>query len=469
MEISQHLAFKQTQKLSLTPEIKHSMELLQLPILDLYSEIQNELLDNPFLETITENDKNNTNELNYIEKQRPNDTNRTGDDSYTNFYDIDTRSSYKKNEDASNKYNQFIESKISNETFSESLLNQLKLTDINLKEYKIAELLISLMDDRGFITETVDNIALDFNIKQSQIKKILFHIYRLEPIGLGTIDVYERLYIQSRILRPDYVDAHKVIKFHLKELERFEYKKIAKALRITESDVKQIAEFIKTLEPYPALNRSGKEANTYIVPDAYIREVDGNIEVIVNKEIIPELKINDMYKDMLRKTNSKDKEYITNKVESAKKFTRSIEYRNQTLEKVIRSIVDFQNDFFRSGIDYIKPLTLREIAEKLSLHESTISRATDNKYIQTGRGLFKLKWFFSSSVNSSSGSKVSSNRVQEIIKEIIHTEDKHNPLSDQEIGDLLISKEIEISRRTITKYRKQLKILPSNRRKKTDH
>ena len=307
---------------------------------------------------------------------------------------------------------------------------------------------------------------INVNLNLKLLKKVIQSIHQLDPIGIGAVNIQQTLMIQAKILKPDDENLYILLKDHFKDLEKLDYKKISKAMKISEEKVEQIAKSIKKLEPYPATLYISKKTD-YIVPDVVVKETDGEFTIHINDEWIPKISINKEYKNVLVKScSAADKEFITTRVNSAQWLIRSINQRRQTLYRVMNSIIDFQIDFFKNGINDLKPLTLKDIADKLSMHESTISRITTNKYVQTSWGILELKWFFSSGLKSSEGGKESSKKIHDMIRTLVKEESEDNPLSDQDIVDIMGKRGIEIARRTVAKYRKILKILPSNRRKR---
>ncbi|WP_411822719.1 RNA polymerase factor sigma-54 [Leptospira sp. 'Mane'] len=467
MKLGNSLSQRQTQRLVMTHDLRQSIELLSLSTLELSDKIQNELMENPMLDEIGLDEKPKMPELfSYEEVKRIEKLNheKSTDVNWQETYSIEGPRTY--NQEASDRNQKYIESTTRVESLEEHLLGQLRLMRLTNSEFEMGEVLISMIDEKGFLDHDLNEIAKEMNYSEVKLRKVLKLINELDPIGIGARDIQETLLIQARILFPDNILLHKLIDEFLNDLEKIDYKKIAKNLRITEDEVSQLARFIKKLEPYPATLYQGKKTD-YVVPDVVVKEIGGEFNIFINDEWLPKLAIQDEYKELLNtKLPAADKEYFQTKFSSAQWLIRSIQQRRQTLQRVVSSIIDFQVDFFRGGITNIKPLTLKEIAEKLGLHESTISRITTNKYIQTTWGIFELKWFFSSGVKSMEGGKESSKKIHEIIRNLVKAEDDTNPLSDQDIVEIMEKKGIEIARRTVAKYRKVLKILPSNQRKR---
>lgn len=467
MKLIQNLNLRQTQKLVMTQELKNSIELLTLSTVDLAARIQQELIENPLLEEVTNPEKSEL-DFSFDRKQKEiqeffSKTDNQYLDTYSFEFDRKNRSL---DNEAANRFQKLIESKSKSQSLSEYLLEQLRLFYLTREEFKTAEILISMIDKNGFIPKKTEEIANELKKNVHHIKKVLKYIHQLDPIGIGARDFKHSLFIQSKILYPEDHQLHKLIKFHLKDLEKLDYKKISKQINLEENEIIQLSRKITTLQPFPAASFS-VEKPQYIIPDAIIIQIEGEFIVVLNDEWVPKISINKDYKNLLFKSKSADeKNYFDSKINSAKWLIRSINQRRYTLLKVLNCIVESQIDFFRLGVNYLKPLTLRDIAEKLDIHESTISRITSNKYVQTNWGVLELKWFFSSGLRTQDGERESSKKIQEILKNFIKTEDPEDPLSDQEIVELMQKQGIEIARRTIAKYRKILKILPANLRKR---
>ncbi|MCE9500772.1 MAG: RNA polymerase factor sigma-54 [Leptospira sp.] len=467
MAIGHQLVQKQTQRLIMTHDLRQSIELLPLSTLELSDKIQAELIENPLLEEVAGTEKAKTPELYSIGETR-----KIEKDNHLKSQDISWQDSYTidgpryLNSEASDKNQKMIEASPIRETLSEHLLWQLKLLDLSDDEVYIGEIMISMINEKGFITTSPEELCKEMNLNLRKAKKVLDQIQLLDPIGIGAKDIQETLLIQSKVLRPDDHNLYNLIENHFLDLERLDYKKISKSMKLSEENVEDLAKIIKKLEPYPATLYASKKTD-YIVPDVIIANTDGEFSVQINDEWLPKLTVNTKYKEaMLGKASPEEKEYISTKMNSAQWLIKSINQRRQTLYRVVSTIIDFQIEFFRNGINFVRPLTLKDVAEKLSMHESTISRITTSKYVQTSWGVFELKWFFSSGVKSTEGGKESSKKIHDIIKNLVKDEPEDNPLSDQDIVEIMNKKGIEIARRTVAKYRKVLKILPSSRRKK---
>ncbi|RHX90440.1 RNA polymerase factor sigma-54 [Leptospira stimsonii] len=466
MNLSHSLVQKQTQKLVMTQDLRQSIELLPLSTLELSDRISSELVENPMLEEEYASERNRTPDLysrDDLKRKEKNDFLKNSDITWQDNFSIDRAGSG--GTDASDRNQKYIESSPEKSSLSEHLLWQLRLSNLKSDEISIGEILISMLDDHGFISVPIKDLCAEMKLNEKKVRKILGQIHRLDPIGIGAKDVQETLLIQAKILKPDDTKLHTLIADHIKDLEKLDYKTISKKMELSLEAVESLASEIKKLEPYPATLYTANKPD-YVIPDVVVREVDGEFDIYINDEWIPRLKINKEYKNILKNAKDSDKEYITTKLGSAEWLIRSVNQRRQTLFKVTSAIIEMQTEFFRKGIQFIKPLTLKDIAERLDMHESTVSRITSNKYVQTSRGILELKWFFSSGVRSSEGGIESSKKIHDLIRNLVKEEQPENPLSDQEIVEAIQKQGIEIARRTVAKYRKILKILPSSQRKK---
>lgn len=467
MNLGAQLVLKQSQRLVMTQDLRQSIELLALSTVELSDRIQSELLENPLLEDSNGEEKAKTPELyssNEVRSIEKSNYLKNTEMNWGDSYSIENPRSL--GTEASDRNQKYIESSTVPESLSEHILAQLRLIDLTEEEYYLGEILVSVLDDKGFLTIPVSELASEMKLSESKLEKIRTQLYNLDPIGIGAYSIAETLYIQSKILFPENTNLHNLIFNHLSDLEKFDYKKISKAMNLTEDEIAEIARTIKKLEPYPATVFQWKKSD-YIVPDVIVENQGEEFSVFINDEWLPKLEIIKDYKSFLTdKSSSKDKEFVTNKLYSANWLIRSVNQRRITLHKTVSAIIDSQKGFFLHGVSHTVPLTLKDITEKVNLSESTISRITTNKYIQTKWGIFELKWFFSSGVKSLEGGMASSKKIQDRILEMVKNEEEGNPLSDQDIVVAFSKEGIEIARRTIAKYRKILKILPSNQRKR---
>ena len=448
---------KQEQKLRLTPQLFQAIKLMSLPIQDLRLKIQEELEKNPALEI--EEDKS-TVSLEEMEKKEVDEYgvfDETSDPGYTRG----------QSEEASDRKRQFIEGALSRpESLQDHLLWQLRVQPISKRKFRIGELLIRNLDQNGFHIEPPE-ILVSENEK-ALLPQVIEMIQSFEPVGVCTKDYRESLLVQIRNHPDPHPMSHELVRHHLELIEKGKLREIARKLKIEEEEIEQAVQFIKTLDPIPARTFS-TETPKYVIPDIMVKFKDGNFVLILNDEEIPVLGINPFFKDLVGdKTHKNEKDlnqFLNTNINEARWFIRSIDQRNSTLLKACKVIVEFQRSFFRKGPKYLVPLTLKDIAKEINVHEATVSRITTSKYIQTEWGIFILKYFFSNSISGpgSTGSRYSKQGVKEIIREIIGLEG-NSQLTDKEITEILSNRGIKMARRTVSKYRKELHIDSSFKR-----
>lgn len=449
----------QQQKLRMNPQLYQSIQLMAMPIQDLRFRIQQEIEQNPALEVVeeestvsleeVEDSTTSEEELAYFED--------SSDLGYTGSYD----------EQGADSKQQFMEGALSRpESLQEHLLWQLRLQPISEDEFEIGEMLIHNLDENGFHIE--DPYALVPVGRYGLLDHMCAVIRTFEPVGTCVSDYRESLLVQARQREDMPPGADVLIEQYFDLLEREKYGEIARKMQISEDDVHEALRFIRTLTPFPGRKYS-TESSRYVIPDLLVTTREGQFVIVLNDEEIPVLGINSLFDDMSnRKSEQRDVDrFVRQAVKDARWFIHSIQQRNQTLLKVARAIVEFQRDFFLRGPKYLVPLTLKDIAQTVDVHEATVSRITTSKYVQTEWGIFELKYFFSNSISGagSKGSRYSKAAVKERIREILEEDtesEKH--LSDQRIAELLAQRGINIARRTVAKYRKELDISSSYNR-----
>lgn len=466
MDIKPELQIKQTQKLIMTPQLQQAIKMLQLSNLDLNQCIEEELVENPALEK-AEREDYSLDEINEeVIRQK---VDKVQDEKVKEDFDeesIIADSAYPYSGSGEDKKREFIEGTVSrDETLKEYLLRQVQLLDIEESDFELTELLISYIDENGYLSVHPEDISGEFDIPVEKLEKVLAIIQSLDPPGIGARNIQECLIIQLKI-KGEYPIAERIIKDCLNELRLKKYNEIMKKCRITKSKFDLNLSVISHLEPYPGRQYYSGDIR-YIIPDVIVEEREGSFEVISNSFSTPRLRVNRYFEDLLktRKTEKRVKDFVTEKVQRAKTFIHSIDQRESTLLRVSRAIVDRQIDFFQRGPMFLKPMNLRDIAQEVDLHESTISRITSLKYMQTSSGVYSLKYFFSNPIPTERSGDISSTSIKEIIREIIDNESDKRHLSDQKIVELLQKRGIRIARRTVAKYRKELHILPSNLRR----
>lgn len=462
MQIRQTMALKQ--QLVMTPKLQQALKLLQVPALQLEQILKAEMLANPMLEEVP-TEATDESQDDEIDRKHEEDLERWEDyfDAH-NQGSMDgggTRGSYEKKEE-------FERIQPDVKTFHESLLEQLRLQSRPEDELQIGEYIIYNLDDNGFLTCSVEEIAEKLGEGLERVEHVLRQaIQILDPPGVGAVDLPQCLVIQLRHLGLGDSLAVKIVIEHMPELERRKYPQIAKALKVPLNDVKSAVAIISGLEPRPGQAISSVGARS-VIPDLVVERVDGEYIVSLNDRNVPRLQVSPSYRRLIGKGSNSSKEtkkYVVEKLNSANWLIKTIEQRRQTMMKVMNHIVKAQRDFFDRGIAHMKPLTLLEVADVIGMHESTVSRVTNGKYVQTPRGVYELKFFFGSSLSSTGGADISSKSVKDKIAGLIRNENSSKPYSDQQIVEILKGGGLKIARRTVAKYRDQLKILPARMRK----
>ncbi|MBK5251589.1 MAG: RNA polymerase factor sigma-54 [Peptostreptococcaceae bacterium] len=464
MKMSYNLNLSQTQKLVMTPELKQAIEILQYNSVELNEFIRQELLSNPLLE----NPKNDeTDDEKKVEESEPTEKESNNIDWKEYFSDFERtkiRNNFKEE-----KEEVLFQNFVTNETtLTEHLLFQLKFTLLDKAEKIVAEYIIENLDSNGYYQLTDDEIKEKFGIDDSELEKILDVIHDFDPLGVCARNLRECLLLQLERRRIEYPVAEQIISLHLDDLASNRILQIAKATNFSKEEIQEAADFIKTLEPKPGREFASMKGVKYIIPDIAVEKIEGEYVIKINDITAPRLTISNYYKKLLSSGNIENNasSYINEKLNAAVRIIKSIEQRRNTIARVVSSIIEFQYDFFENGKAYLKPLTLKNVAEQVEVHESTVSRAINGKYMQCPRGIFELKFFFQSGVLSNAGEGVSSASIQSMIKDIIERENPNKPHSDQFITEELINRGIKISRRTVAKYRDELKIPSSSRRKR---
>lgn len=475
MEMRQQL--KMTQQLVMTPQLQQAIKLLQLTRMELQDVVRQELEENPLLEeTVEVEDIREAESLEAAEKEaEPNvqenefhevetgeDTLRDWD-SYLDGYNYSSGEQYS-GEDERPSFENLLTRK---GTLLDHLLWQLHMGHFSEDEIIIGEEIIGNIDEEGYLRASLDEVSIACSVGEDMVLPVLERIQEFDPTGVAARDLRECLLIQARFLGMQGSVVEKILLNHIKDLETRKYKQIARDLGVDLNQVLIAAKIIGGFDPRPG-RIYGSEDVQYISPDIFIYKIADDYVVMLNDEGLPNLKVNPFYSEARGNgsMDSKAEEYISEKIRSAQWLIKSIQQRQRTIHKVAKSIVKFQREFLDCGIEYLRPLVLRDVAEDIGMHESTISRVTTNKYMQTPQGMFELKYFFNSGLSTSEGDFVASESVKNRIKEIIEKEDPRKPLSDQKIAEMLFGQTVNIARRTVTKYRELLRIGSSSERKR---
>ncbi len=475
MFLKQQLHQKQVQRLVLAPALQQAIKLLPLTNLELIEIIDEELSKNPMLEVKEETADENGGD-NQSERKEDKDKTQDLDDPLQIDDDKDFEKYFKEYFD--NRFRSYsiekreapdYENFVSKSTTLWDHLNwQANLTFFNDDEKEIARYIIGNVNEDGYLTVSLEEISKETGASLDDIEVIRKKIKQFDPIGVGSLTLQEVLLTQIDYFEIKDEIARRIVKEDLSLLEKSKFSEICKKLDVSHAEVRFHIDFIKSLDPTPGRKYS-QEKTFYIIPDIVVTKEDDEYRITLSNEGVPNLQINRFYKELLAKAseeNAEARQYLKDKIKKALWFLRSLDQRNSTMYKVAKFIVDKQKDFIENGLDYIKPLTLIEVAEVIGVHESTVGRVVANKHIMTPRGVFPLKYFFHKSLTGDFGEEISSLRVKQRIQKLIEKEDKEKPLSDIEVGDILTKENLKIARRTVAKYRKQLSIPPSHIRKR---
>ncbi|WP_368293915.1 RNA polymerase factor sigma-54 [Dehalobacter sp. TBBPA1] len=457
-QIRQDIFLEQQQRLFMTTELRQAISVLQMSTLELSEYITKKIEENPFLdedEPVAENNE-------VVSKTAI----RVNMDDLIEHFSSDSNMGHIWNEKNENNtgYEQYLSDRPS---LYEQLELQLNLEIKNPADIIIGNFLIGSIDRNGYFTTELEYVSQKLNVAVERVEEVLKVIHTFYPTGVGAQNLQECLLLQMRANGKDSELAEQVIQNYFQELADKKIMKIADALSVSTKQVQEVYDLIRTLDPKPGL-QFGAERNSFIWPDVTIMRDQNDYMVIVNDFDFNYLRINKTYVDILRNSNALSddvRKYLEEKFDSALGLIRGIEQRRLNIYKVVQSIVDIQREFFDNGIEYLKPLTMSQVADLVGIHESTVSRVTCNKYVQTPRGLFALKYFFNSGVGSYDCDKISSKSVKHLIQDIINKEDPNQPLSDQDIMMMLVNKGMRISRRTVNKYRQSMGI-PTNLHRK---
>lgn len=465
MKSGLNIGLKQTQKIIMTQTLRQSIEMLQMTNLELSERISTEFLENPLLEEITSDHEGDSLEENLdrnLNSDYTDPDNIIGKEIYDDTEIRSADGSYQ-NDDRNRSY---LENAVTvKESLKEHLLWQANMTARSPEEYGVYEEIITMLDDDGFLQEEM------FNIIDNQDKtRVLKSINSFDPVGCGAFSIRQSLFIQASYYFPEETLLQTIIKDHFSDIEKLDYTRIARALGVSENQVIEMSKMLQNLNPFPGRSYSGGESRP-VIPDIEVRLVDGEIIVTINDDWIPGIKLSSFYINLLKKKNvdREQKEYLNTKLQSAMALLKNISGRRETILKVTSSIMHHQRDFLEKGPGHLKYLIHHDIAEEVNVHESTVSRVSNNKYIQTPWGVYELKYFFVSRLKNPGDNNTddqSSDQVKGLIQFIISKEDSNNPLSDEEVVNLLKEKGITVARRTVAKYRDILSIPASNKRKK---
>jgi RNA polymerase sigma-54 factor len=464
MRLGYDLTTEQSQRLIMTPELIQAIQILQFNTQELDSFVSEQLLTNPVLETAPH------------EEERPLD----GEIAKSLDEHKDPLSEYIRErgyddpgykqpqydrDDKDYSFEQYVSTDI---TLPEHLMFQLQFASGSRSCRNIGRYIIESLDENGYMTSSEDEIAEALNTSVENVKKVLHLIRTFDPVGVGARNLSQCLLIQLAQKNMLTDEIKEIVTNHLGDLANNRLSAIAKSLGISVQRVQELGDIIKTLEPKPGRQFSTQGETRYIIPDVIVEKIAGEYLVTMNDSSVPRLMVSSYYSNVLRESKNDEKlhDYLSERLNSAIWLINSIEQRKQTILNVVKSIIKFQRDYFDNGDKYLKTLTLKQVAEDVGIHESTVSRSINGKYMQCPRGVLELKFFFSAGVPDWHGEGISSNSIKTHLKEIIDSEDHKSPYSDQDLVAILKNRGIDLSRRTVAKYRDEMGVLSSSRRKR---
>jgi RNA polymerase sigma-54 factor len=479
MAMEARLSLRQSQRVVMTPLLQQAIQLLQLSTLELQEVVQKELLENPLLEEVTPEAENPEEKAatpeapaaptveTSVPEPPPREERQTDDlpfDLTAVMFDNDQseeRSLVAQEDRDELPFENIVRSQSS---LTDHLDEQLRFATEDPVIRRIGTEIIGNLDDDGYLRAEIHEIADRCGVTGDEVEKVLALVQTFDPPGVAARNIQECMLIQLRSdPNPDPVSVE-IVEQHFEDLTKRRYPDIARALKLPLDRIMESVEEIMGLEPKPG-RRFGGNDSRYIVPDVVVHKMGGEYVVVLNEDGIPRLRVNNLYRSLLRNSGDEARTYVEQKLRSALWLIKSVDQRQRTLRKVAQSIVKFQREFLDKGLPYLRPLSLRDVGEDIGMHESTISRVTTNKYVETPQGLFELKFFFHSGIQSGDGEMVSSVSVKKMIQDLLANEDPSKPLSDQEVAQILKGRGLTIARRTVAKYREELGILPSHQRR----
>jgi len=474
MKLGYDLTIEQTQKLVMTPELIQAIQILQFNTQELDTYVQEQLLINPVLEAkpAEAQDSRDVNE-NQEPAEPPEPEERDGMNEIDwreyikdrGYDDISYRQWEYSKDDKDYTFEQYTSSDI---TLSEHLLFQYQFASTKRSCRNMGKYIIESLDENGYMTLKKEEIADRFGAPVEKVEEVLDIIQGFDPPGVGAKDIRECLLIQLKLM--GWIDdiTKEIISNHIEDIAANRLGHIAKELGISVTEVQEISDLIKGLEPKPGRQFASQAAIRYIIPDIVVERIDDEYVVTVNESSTPRLMVSSYYEKLLAESENDANlsKYLSNRLNSAVWLIKSIEQRKQTIYNVVKAVVKFQKDFFDEGPKHLKTLTLRQVAEEVGIHESTVSRSINGKYMQTPRGVFEIRYFFTSGIATGGGGSISSKSIKAFIKEIMGNENPKAPYSDQDIVHLLEQRGIILSRRTVAKYRSEMQVLSSSKRKR---
>jgi RNA polymerase sigma-54 factor len=477
------LSLRQSQRVVMTPLLQQAIQLLQLSTLELQEVVNKELLENPLLEEVTPDtpetpadapvsaDTPPAPTVEQLSTDPPPTSERQTDELPFDFTaimsaaagddDHEERSLVSQEDRDDLPFENIVRNQAS---LTDHLDEQLRFASEDAAVRRIGTQIIGNLDEDGYLRAETEEIAQRCGATAEEVAAVLQVVQGFDPAGVAARNVQECLLLQlKRDPLPDPVSVE-IVETHFDDLSRRRYADIARAMKLSLDRIMESVEEIMALEPKPG-RRFGGNDSRYIVPDVFVYKLGDEYTIVLNEDGIPRLRVNSLYRSLLRSSGNDARQYVEQKLRSALWLIKSVDQRQRTLRKVTQSIVKFQREFLDRGLAHLRPLSLRDVGEDIGMHESTISRVTTNKYVETPQGLFELKFFFHSGIASGDGEMVSSVSVKKMIQDILAAEDSAKPQSDQEVAQALQKRGLTIARRTVAKYREELGILPSHQRR----
>ncbi|MEO0795812.1 MAG: RNA polymerase factor sigma-54 [Verrucomicrobiota bacterium] len=473
---------KQAQTLVLAPQLRQSLKILQAPTLELRNSILEELQQNPTLEelpidgiSLEQQTSENSPESSTTESSDSDELQLSEEDysklsqldeDYREYYSQEASNQSYTSEDAQRRQH-FFDSLVSETSLQEHLLRQADLADVTPEQKEAVDYLIGSLDDRGFLTVALSDVSLATRLPLQDVQMAADLLKSLDPPGIGAKDIQDCLLTQLALTDRDDTLAAEIIRDYYELLLRHRIPDIARKTSASIDEVQFAIEEISSLDPAPG-SKFSEDSNRIVVPDVTVEKVDDQWAITLNNDYIPRLRISPAYKEMIAtgKIIGKDKEYIREKIRAGRFLMNSIEQRQQTIERITQEILAFQEEFFEVGVSKLRPLTMNQIAQNVGVHETTVSRAIANKFIETPHGVFEFKYFFTPGYQGKNGQSVSNKSIKDRIAQIISNENTAKPHSDQEVVKILAEEDVKIARRTVAKYREELGILPTNLRRR---
>ena len=481
--LQQHAAL--SQQLRINPRLYQAMDLLYMPLLDLQQHLKQELLGNPFLELVEPEEETEV-PLAEEAKEDKKEAEKNDEPNWEEILLDDGGDQGAPPRDMSEAREYVEPVPVESKDLADHLREQVRMLDLTPRQQLLAEEFIGNIAEDGYLGATLDEIVTGVNqvleahaaeasddvtpqlYTPAEADEMLRIVQKLDPPGVGARDLRECLLLQLEARGETDTLAYRLVRDAFEDLKAHRWSDLGKRFALDAADVQKVADELAKLDPKPGLQHSSA-SEAYIIPDLVVEKIDGEYKVFLNDSGLPRLRISKTYQDIARdkkKFQGESKDFINQRMNSAHWMIQAIEQRRQTMLKVMNFIVDRQREFFDKGVEFLKPLTLREVADVINMHESTVSRVTNEKYVQTPRGLLPLKFFFSSGLSTTTGEDASARAIRAQIQKMVADEDPKNPLTDQQIVEMFGQKGVKIARRTVAKYRDQLSILPARMRKR---